>query len=73
MKNVYRVVTDKCLGFEVQYHVWWIPGIWRMCYGSNSVSNLERAEELAMLHAKGLDKYGKVKAGTLVKFLGRLP
>jgi hypothetical protein len=44
MKNRYRIVTDKYLGYEVQVKKWYWP-FWVQCNLVNTHNTLERAKE----------------------------
>lgn len=65
----YRIVTDKFLGFEVQYKVWWWP-FWIQCSNTNTHCTVVGAERFALAHADAR-KIKKFKA-KVVKTLGEL-
>ena len=43
-KKQYRIVTDKSLGYEVQYSYWWLPFYYQLGWG-NSHSTISKAKE----------------------------
>jgi hypothetical protein len=58
----YRIVSDKYLGYEVQYRTLFWP-LWRQCNFSNTHPSVERARAFAYKHA----------SRNVVENLGRLP
>jgi hypothetical protein len=52
MKNKYRIVKDRFLGYEVQIKNWWFPFFWfemldqrTLFVGTNTFESLEKAKE----------------------------
>lgn len=54
-KNQYRIVRDSYLGYEAQIKYWWWP-FW-FAIDCNTFPSVERAEEFARNHAKGVVKH----------------
>lgn len=73
MKNEYRIVADKFLGFEVQVRFWWLPIFWIQCWDhgpTNTHHSADDAEAFAREHAEGLEGF---ENKAFEKYLGRLP
>lgn len=51
MKNKYRIVTDRYLGYEVQIKYWWWP-FWTELHGVNTYPSVESAARAADRHMK---------------------
>ena len=62
MRNRYRIVTDRYLGFEVQVKFWFFPLCWLQCTSNNGITNtsckLATAEALMESKARGTYKGG---------------
>lgn len=48
MKNKYRIITDRWLGYEAQVKLWWMPFMWFQLsryggLGTNTSPDMERA------------------------------
>lgn len=61
--TIYRIVTDKFCGYEVQAKRWWFP-FWMQCDFKNTHVSIKDAEQWANEFAKDSNE---------VKRLGRLP
>lgn len=53
MKNRYRIVSDRYLGYEVQVKYWFFPIMWIQINGTNTSATLDRAKEKMELNRKG--------------------
>ena len=60
--DLYRIVTDKYLGFEVQSRRWWSP-FWNQVDGCNTHWSIEIAEEFLRQYLT------RRKPGKFVKFI----
>lgn len=59
-KKQYRIVTDKFLGYEVQYSYWWLPFYIQLGW-ANTYSTISKAKE-HIEHDKQTNIINKIRA-----------
>ena len=73
MKNEYRVVNDRLLGYSVQVRHWWHWPLWYKIWDNDSFSNTNSTIEAAELLAKRHSYSNKhTNNFIIIKYLGFL-